>query len=320
VRDAREAKARIKEHQTGNPREVVEIREIASPMVQDLETQLHHRLAACCVYHEWFCLTDDQVDALLMPQAQCIVQQQEKSLADFKTAAELATCQSNGQVRDATEDEVRLWEEWCDAVRKQTVLKANMDIHRYTLLQHSAGHGGIAGVVDVIPDGASLKLDTKQLLKEFSEVHQACMVEQPEAMRSRCMPQGKPKLVDHNAELFKLLGVAKAGDKPTRDDAARDCRSRDGVIVEAHQKYIEFYVEISPVNWQVARLEARLRTKIGQCEEIEGVIKWRRVVKAQSPKLDTREVQEAHPEAYKQCCVPNPKVKLSIRPYRAYPC
>ena len=40
VRDEREAKVRAKEHQTGNPREVVATHQFRAPMVEALETQL----------------------------------------------------------------------------------------------------------------------------------------------------------------------------------------------------------------------------------------------------------------------------------------
>lgn len=320
VRDERDANARTKEHQTGNPREVVAIREVESKMVVDLETQLHHRLATYCVSNEWFCLSDEEVDELLIPQAQLIVQQQEESIADFQEAAELATKESNGNARAAKPDEMELWTQWCDAVRKQSVLSANLAIHKYTLLQASAGHGGITGVVEVKSDGTPLKLDPKKLLEDYPDIYQACLSELPEAMRQRCTPQGKPKLADHSPELSVALAAAKKGRQPTRDDAATDCLPRDDAIEEAHRKYLKAYRELSPADWLVDRLEARLRASAGLCDEIEGVIRWRRVIKPQPPTLVTKMVQADHPEAYRRCCVPNQDKKLIIRPFRAYPC
>ena len=59
VRNDKEASIRNKEHQTGNPRRIHVIFSAESPMVEHLETYLHHIFASRRVLGEWFLLDDN---------------------------------------------------------------------------------------------------------------------------------------------------------------------------------------------------------------------------------------------------------------------
>ena len=84
VRNDKEADLRNKEHQTGNPRHIYMIYSAESPMVQHLETQLHHRFATRRILSEWFQLDENAVKTVVIPLAEEIIQEQKGALEAFK--------------------------------------------------------------------------------------------------------------------------------------------------------------------------------------------------------------------------------------------
>ena len=62
VRDGKTPEQRVKELQTGNPRRVHTIKTYSSPMVESLETRLHHNFATMWVRGEWFEMDENFVN------------------------------------------------------------------------------------------------------------------------------------------------------------------------------------------------------------------------------------------------------------------
>ena len=62
VRPGRSTEARIKEHQTGNPRKIEDLEVIKAPRVQDLENLLHGVFTRDCVGGEWFEFTEEVLE------------------------------------------------------------------------------------------------------------------------------------------------------------------------------------------------------------------------------------------------------------------
>ncbi|UCC25287.1 MAG: GIY-YIG nuclease family protein, partial [Gemmatimonadales bacterium] len=61
VAGERTTEQRVKEHQTGNPRQIHEEVSVETPAVDDLETYMHGRFAPWRVSGEWFHLTADRL-------------------------------------------------------------------------------------------------------------------------------------------------------------------------------------------------------------------------------------------------------------------
>ena len=58
VRDNKPTEERIAEHQTGNPRQILDYETLESPFVEYLETQLHY-FASRWISGEWFLLDQE---------------------------------------------------------------------------------------------------------------------------------------------------------------------------------------------------------------------------------------------------------------------
>lgn len=75
VRDVKETDERIREHQTGNPREIYDYHSIESPFVEHLETQMHYRFADNWITGEWFDMAESDIDAAI-EKAKLIIKEQ----------------------------------------------------------------------------------------------------------------------------------------------------------------------------------------------------------------------------------------------------
>ena len=106
VRNDKEATLRNKEHQTGNPRRIHVIFSAESPMVEHLETYLHHIFASRRVLGEWFLLDDNAVQTQVIPIAETLIEEQRTSLEAFTQKAANKSITSSGISREPTDSEI----------------------------------------------------------------------------------------------------------------------------------------------------------------------------------------------------------------------
>ena len=96
VRKDRKSKDRASEHQTGNPREVVLLHTFISPMVDRLETLLHNIYSVRRVSGEWFEMSEEFVDGILIPKIDELINEQKLEVVNFIAKGENSKLESNG--------------------------------------------------------------------------------------------------------------------------------------------------------------------------------------------------------------------------------
>ena len=115
VRNDKEASIRNKEHQTGNPRRIHVIFSAESPMVEHLETYLHHIFASRRVLGEWFLLGDNTIQTKIIPIAETLIEEQCTSLQAFTQKAANNSITSSGISREPTNSKLALYQQAIDA-------------------------------------------------------------------------------------------------------------------------------------------------------------------------------------------------------------
>lgn len=109
VREDRDAAARFAEHQTGNPREILDYKTMESPFVEHLETQLHYRFADKWITGEWFKL-DENILAEAVTEAEKIIREQYEFEPAIHKSYELAKTECSEEERKPSDEEKGLWE------------------------------------------------------------------------------------------------------------------------------------------------------------------------------------------------------------------
>ena len=92
------------------------------------------------------------------------------------------------------------------------------------------------------------------------------------------------------------------------------------VATERHAEVLELRAHQSKAQWEEIFALTRLATSLGEDEEINDVVQWKRVYEEKPPGLDTTRLKREHPELYQEFCVPKPDtISMHIYPYRANP-
>ena len=171
VRNDKEASIRNKEHQTGNPRRIHVIFSAESPMVEHLETYLHHIFASRRVLGEWFLLDDNAVQTQVIPIAETLIEEQRISLEAFTQKAANKSIASSGISREPTDSELALHQQAIDAKHALEILQARQDIIKSKLIQLAAGSGGISGVLDFQTKISRPSLQKSKLKTDHPELY-----------------------------------------------------------------------------------------------------------------------------------------------------
>jgi len=319
VRGDRNAADRNLEHQTGNPREILTIHELFSPMVEHLETQLHHRFSSCWVHGEWFEIDDETVDNLVLKEASKIIAQQNESLQDFRAKIELKDTLSTDSVRAPNNEEQQVAKLCFDAREALTIASAKKDIIDAKLRIAIGENNGIEGIANLVYKQGSASFDKKKFMKENETLAEQYMEDREDKLSgSISLAKGK-SLADLDSELSDALGEVKSEiPKFKAELKSKTPRSMNGLL-ELHAMYVESMRDVAVASWEFDRMRARLVRLLGNDKGIEEIITYNRVMKEQAPAFNSTRFKKENPEIYQSYLKEGKEsVAVAILPYRSY--
>lgn len=318
VRNDKKASIRNKEHQTGNPRRIHVIFSAESPMVEHLETYLHHIFASRRVLGEWFLLDDNAVQTQVIPIAEALIKEQRTSLEAFTQKTANKSIASSGISWEPTDSELALHQKAIDAKHALEILQARQDIIRSKLIQLAKGSGGISGVLDFQTKISKPSLQKPKLKTDHPELYskyETLVLGEPQGPFS---VKGTSSLKTLDKELYdekKLMVRAAITDI---SDITRPEVNRDSTITELHDAYLESLKGIASADWLYESLKAGLASILHNDDEIKGVVSWKRLAKEES-KFDADLFVKDHPDIYaKYLSAEKVTIASIINPSRPY--
>ena len=322
VRESRSAEDRVKEHQTGNPREVLTTHTLQAPMVEHLETQLHHRFALHWVSGEWFEMSQEFVVDVVMPEAKKIIAEQTKFRGDFEQQAELKDRLSSGESRQPTEEERADWACWKSAREALILAKAEKQLADLALRAAIGDACGISGVVRLVEKSGKPTLDRKALEAAHSELCAGYLKPRDPAVKGSLLCKGALSLAKLDADLADRVKTAKAA-KPTFTAAHVSTGVAPATRTDAHRalhaEFVQSIGSVARADWDVECWEARLARRVGEDDAIEGLVVWKRALKEQSPTFDQKAFKADHPDLFEQHLKPaRTSVSVDILFHRPY--
>ena len=319
VRNDKEASIRNKEHQTGNPRRIHVIFSAESPMVEHLETYLHHIFASRRVLGEWFLLDDNAVRTQVIPIAETLIEEQRTSLEAFTQKASNKSIASSGISREPNDSELALHQQAIDAKHALEVLQARQDIIKSKLIQLAAGSGGINGVLDFQTKISRPSLQKSKLKTDHPEIYseyETLVLGEPKGLLSI---KGTSSLKKLDEELYDEKKLTAHSATTDNGDITSSEVERNSTITDLHQAYLENLKAIASADWLYESLKAGLALILQNDDEIKGVVSWKRLAKQES-KFDTDSFAKDHPDIYAKY-LSSEKVTIAAivnpsRPYR----
>ena len=301
VRNEKESAERLKEHQTGNPREIVILETARSPMVESLETHLHHHFAERWVNGEWFDMDANFVRNHVMPIVNSFIA---KQLADFPLFArqeELKKTVSSGESRAPTQAEIDLHAAYCAAKAEADRLEAGQAVLKHRILEAMGPVGGVLGVVNVQIKTNPGKFDLEALLTDHPEEAGSFMRTKPAKtdVAGRLSFSNVPTLRSVDEELHAHHQAARAALRGiTVEQGNSAAGERDANLVALHAEYVAGLGPLFTAKLTAERLKAELAGALGEDDGITGLVSWIRRTKTtpETTGFDKAAFKKAHPE------------------------
>ena len=317
VRYDKPTKDRVKEHQTGNPRGILDVCTIEDvPFVEQLENIMHYKYNHAWVTGEWFLLSNQELKQVIQ-DAEALKQEQKKHHTTVLRAEELSKFISNGVIIPADEEILALKSEFNQLKSKQKNIDAKLQIIRSEIYSAMNGNGFIPGVANVSKTEPKPGFDTKRFIEKHPDLYNRYLIQQETDISGSISFSGVPKLQKINEELYKQL--KEIPDENLSASKLTQQTARTKKIEKLHENHLQELRVQRLLKWEVFLLEAKFKTIIGENSEIEGICKWNRLEKTKE-KFDEKQFKEDHTELYERYILPKkPVFKLNITPNRAYP-
>ena len=283
---------RLKEHQTGNPREITELHVLTTPRVETIETTMHGLFATHRIGGEWFRLEGDFLKAAIS-RATDLAADMTREGSVLQLADQFADMESAGEKRGADDELVEIG-------RRLALLKLSL---KSMSGAEKAVSNALLGLYDA---GAAVDrfvtVQTKKVLASFDKKRfDADHPGVTDAFMTSKMVIS-PKFVPSTA---KKLGLGE-------DDIPRDVRDAVDAVLEAtasmtkrgadpvlmHARYLEVLQLSAPTKFEIGLLEARLMAACGERPGIDGVCTWNRVPTEQKT-FDRKAFEAAHPRWFR---------------------
>lgn len=290
---------RIRELQTGNPREIEEESSVQAAAVTRLETYLHYRFAPWRVHGEWFMFTSDQLHRAIK-EAKSRSKDIERVSEALDEVQRLKNKPPNKSARSADPHEQATHAKLIDITSELNRLTAEQKIIEFQLRSSMGTARGLKGVVSVEFKTPKPDFDEGSFSEDHRELFNQFLVSPEPKVTGSFLLSGKPakkdlpkKLAERHAKLAKLVP-----DLNHPDDVSADPAARDELAEQLHEKYLENLRELSQLEFDADLLEVELKVACIEHEGIEGVCTWKRKLTKSNPKFDQKSFKEACPELY----------------------
>ena len=310
---------RIDDHQTGNPRELYSLHEMQVSAISTVENYLHHQYAVSRVHGEWFEMSDSQIGEAI-EKADQLNELIERHREEIELGMEIYNMPSNGVVREASEDDLALGEEWLRAKERHLMAKSTSTLHRERLLRMMGACRGIEGVVDFqdkVRSASTDKSAIKKLHPDLVDRYSSIKASVSGILKAEF---ANPSLKDLDESLADRIKIEKAGkhDGSEPDDYDDSPAPRAPEIEEAHVALLSSLGEEreSKINLDLA--VDRAKAACGMNDGIEGVCRWKRV-EVETPVIDWKGLEEDNPDVVDANTTPEKRIAaFKVKPYRPY--
>jgi len=289
--EVRDTSKRLKEHQTGNPRQIVELAVLATPNVERVETTMHGLYAPYGVGGEWFERSGDDLTATIRHAGELVTTMRGAEAA-LNEAERLVKVESAGDplTPDSTTlDQHRRLLEF-KAV-ESAIDQAGKAVRSALAQAHSQGLA-VDRFVSVQIKQSAAAFDKERFEREHPEVYAQFLADkQRMAQRFNTVSD---KGLDVSLQRLAPVVAALVGEI---DAAVHSAGARDESAASLHQHYLQLLVEQASVDLEIELLTAVLKATCGEFPGIAGVCTWKRQSKTET-KLDESALKREHSDLY----------------------
>ena len=277
---SRDTAQRLREHQTGNPRQETAEFVLYTDMMSSLENLLPYRFAPYCVNSEWFIMDTPTVMSDVAPLIQTLAAEHKKVRSSFDEWKKQASTVSNGNTIPANSAHNKLHSEYLKLWERYKKAQGIHDISKLDVQLLIKTNNGIENMAYLITS-EKRDFDKDAFLASLSS----------DAERDKCHKDERkirPKAPKITGELslakidsalndsLKLKKKAYDSAKPTPANLSNPAASVTTAMIKAHQTYLDSKRELKEAEWELEKITAELVSHLGDNDSIDGVITWKR--------------------------------------------
>lgn len=280
VKNDKEVEARKKQHRTGNPRDIVSVRDIVSPAAQKLETRLHNELASHRVASgEWFNLPGDLLEAAIA-----------RALAlNEQLVAEIDVLNSAKKTKAPGAGEPLANEPYSEAAEllgtflaeKEIVSKAKSELSK-RIKALAEGNPRWERLLEARNNDEKNAFNVEILKKKYKALYEEFKTKESQSITPKWLVE-IPKLEEGQVlAKFDCPGIDSIGDNP----------------IELHQVFLKVWAAASEIDWEIEIIQARMLHDAKNSTGIVDVFEWKT---ANSKSFDTARFKTMHEAIYNDC-------------------
>ena len=307
---------RITEHETANPRRVLEVApSIRTEFIDPLETHMHHKFSLHRVHGEWFNFTPAKLRAAVA-EARRVNAEMSALVGKAKRVNTAAKKVSNGSMKKATAAAKKAHTAYVAAEKQCSLLRLEQWSTALELRRLTGTSEGIAEIADQIMPSPYISLDKNALEAKRGALYRRFVV-QKTSFSGRFSITDKPTAaMAHPTENAKVK--AKAAKLPVVTVVSGTAKFRSSSAKKWHAEWLRLHSEMAALSWESNRREIEIRSLCGDAEGIEGVCTWKRENKT-TPTFDGTAFKTAHPLIWSSFTKPSkPSVRFTVNPMRPY--
>ena len=308
TRNQRPVSARLSDHMTGNPREEYSEWDIQVPMVDKLETYMHHYFAERRITGEWFEMDNAEVMALAVPLVQQVLAEQAVTKPLLLNKDILKATLSNGNVRVPTPAETVMHEAYIVADENLKIAKAHYEIKDKELRTMIGTSDGIERIINLQQKSQGATFDKNGFLAALTPAQQALCNTSSQTSNGGPKIVGSRTLTHIDPALHAAKGVATAA-APNSIPVTNKSNPELPITQALKDLHIEFLKTMRGVKvaeWQKEQYGAQLVNMLDVDEGITGIISWVRVASTTVSKFSATEAKNHFENIYNAHLTPRP--------------
>ena len=303
---------RRKEHQTGNPRQIIVLDEVkTSASDSTLESIVHQRLANFRIHGEWFIYSDDGIKPYV-ELTKKINTRLEAELKNENMLEELSAIEDNGEEinpcsesEDIHQDLIKIKSD----LQKIKIRKELASIKLKSLNKKNCQN--IDGICSFEKSKPVEKFDKKNFEKDYPQIFDKLS---KFSINSKLSIKKDVKSIENN-ELNEIKEIINS--QIFDEKLIPNSLERDNVSIALHKEWIDAHVEIQPYEFKKKFYENKLKLIIGEKLGIKNICSWKRKLSKKISKTDLKNYDQKLASKYIK--LGEPIVRFKINDFRPYP-
>lgn len=280
VKNDKEVDKRLAQHRTGNPRDIITVRDIVSPAAQKLETRLHNEYASHRVASgEWFNFTDE----LLARAIARAVELNEQLSAEIDVLNSAKKIKAPGPGKPlASEPYLKAAEQLGPLLAEKEII-SKVKKHLSKLIKALAeGNPQWERLLEARNNDEKNAFNVEILKKKHKALYEEFKTKESQSITPKWLVE-IPKLEDGQVlAKFNCSDIDSIGDNP----------------IELHQAFLKVWAAAAEIDWEIEIIQARMLHDAKKSTGIVDVLEWKIT---NSKNFDTAKFIEKHKTIYDDC-------------------